>query len=737
MADVFGTIGNDQVELNNAATEATLRQLLQTTIAMAKGNKDEINKIAQRAGLDPQAVAAANQGLSRSARSGIALGEALAANKEQLKELGQRFVAGTAEASNVFDALKLLPGPLGVLAGGIAMVARYQEENLKTYQQISSIGANFGGSLTQMRQAATNTYMTLEQFGAVVSRNGDAMSKLGGGVNQGVQSFAQLSKTLLSSSAGRELLALGFTTEQVNEGMLNYISMTGGRTRAELATADGVKKVAAASAEYLEQLNALADLTGESREKQQQELAEASKNAAFQSYLQGLDEDSRKKAMAGMANALAVGGKGAVDAFQSKLMGVAPDKAGQLFIATASKTAEVIDKSATAVADKNKKVSDMNAYVAEGFRAAQGDMSKFSRETLFKIIQQGGPLADTFQRMGITANKAATMTDEDIKKALEKANLEKTEAERMTEANASLKEFTQGITGIIGPIVSLLTPAITFVAQIFGKIGNVLGSIENPILKTVASIGILGGAIAALILMKKKEAAASLIPGTGGAAGGGGALAGIGRGAGGALTGIAGGLASLANPATLIGLAAVTLAVMGLAKAFEIASPGFEKLADGMVKLKDADPLKLLGLIPVLGGLAAVFLPFSITGGLAALSINTLAEGLAKMSTVDADKLERVAAAMEKVNAATPSVGTSLRAGFAGIVQKITGGAAETPPATPTIAGTGSGSDILSSEIKQLNTVSAEMLKFIKETADYSRRNYEATKQLSGNLFPV
>jgi hypothetical protein len=65
------------------------------------------------------------------------------------------------------------------------------------------------------------------------------------------------------------------------------------------------------------------------------------------------------------------------------------------------------------------------------------------------------------------------------------------------------------------------------------------------------------------------------------ASGGMAASAGGGMGAG--LKGLAGGLSAMASPMARVGLAAVTLAIMGIAKAFEIASPGFESFGT-MVK---------------------------------------------------------------------------------------------------------------------------------------------------------
>lgn len=58
----------------------------------------------------------------------------------------------------------------------------------------------------------------------------------------------------------------------------------------------------------------------------------------------------------------------------------------------------------------------------------------------------------------------------------------------------------------------------------------------------------------------------------------GGALKAIGKGLGGFLKGLSGGLASLANPAALIGLAAITLAFIGLAAAMRIMAPALEPL---------------------------------------------------------------------------------------------------------------------------------------------------------------
>ena len=186
----------------------------------------------------------------------------------------------------------------------------------------------------------------------------------------------------------------------------------------------------------------------------------------------------------------------------------------------------------------------------------------------------------------------------------------------------------------------------------------------------------------------------------------GGGLAGLGRGAGAGiqalLFGLARGLAALANPATLIGLGAVTLAVMGIGKALEMAAPGIEAfgnaaekiisgIAEGVVaivnsitdaieRLASIDGMNLIqvgaGLLAVSAGMAtfgaanAVAGVGNLVGGLlskvsgqkspvdqiialgesganiekAGIGVEKLGNGLKAFSSIDADKIKAIAA---------------------------------------------------------------------------------------------
>jgi hypothetical protein len=794
--NVTGSIGNEEVVLNNAATESTLAALLRT----AQGDSAVLKALAAKAGVDAAAIAAvesASQGAAEGledvsgasvlADNGLqALNRRIAISDKIFGELNEAFnkaINGSLQSSDVFSSLSKIPGPAGIVASGLMRVAQFQEENMKMYQQISSVGANFGGSLTQMRLAAAGTSMDLQQFGAMITKNSETLAMLGGGVDAGTKNFARLSKELMSSDAGRYLQSLGMTTEQVNQGMLSYISMTGGRSTQEL---NNTKNLTNSAAEYMTQLDGLARLTGKSKEAQQAELDAASKNAAFQAQLQGMSEEQRAKAVAGMANALALGGKGAVDAFQSKLMGIAPDKAGQMFIATAGEMANVIDKSAGMVTDGSKNVKDMSGTMKEGMRAAQADMGKYSKETLFAIIRAGGPLADSLQQMGITANRANQLTDKEIETALKKVELDKSEAEAMAAANKGLKDLGAALIGIISPVVSLLTP-------VFGLLGKVLSSFASSIDKLpetgkmiVSVLATIGAGYLAYSLMQKKKLAEEIATGTakrivggagapsGGGAGALGELGKVGGGIGPVLEGLAAGLKSFANPLVLagaVGLAAalgiiITGVGAGIAAASYLIGKSLPTMAEGLDSFSKINGSNLVDVSKGIGALGLAMTAFgagsavgavgagisSLVGGVSKLfggndvmgqitksvqqftpvlpqltalgpAIQSYASGLASFGTainsINITKAEQVRALLAKPMPAAPIAAS---------------GAALTASAAALNATSGSGEN-KASDVDALNKTMMEVLKYIKDTAENTKRTHEATRSLNGNMF--
>lgn len=761
MATVTGSMGGQPIDLDNAATETTLRALLQATIAAGLKNTEALKNMLGKAGLN---VDAANAGLAdvgtastRTKAQVDALAETARSTKNiftSVNEVSSKLMSGTAEASDVLGAFaKNIPGFAGAVFEGLAKIATLQEENMRAYQQITKVGVNFAGSLTDMRTAAAASYLTLGEFTTLMKTNSKVFAMMGGSVDDGAQAFARLSSTLIRSPIGDNLLALGLTTEQVNQGMASYMSMTGGRQKLDAA---GSAALLASSAAYMENLDGLSRITGESKDSQQAALDTASKNAAWQTQMQSMSESDRVKAAKGMADALAIGGKGAVDAFQSKIMGIAPDKAGAMFIATQGKVADVIDKSANMVLDSTKNIGDMGGTMKEGMLASREEYSKYSKESLYAIIRQGGPAAEALQSLGINANRINNMDDVAINNMMKKAELDGTQAKEMAQLNKAFKE--------IGELLwTALSPIITVVTQGLGYLGGWLSEMIKPVTAlikefpkissgialAVVAIGTFAAALIAKSVVSAGTGALGALSGAGAAgkaAGGGigGAIGGVGRGAGAGMQGLAGGLRAFANPQVLLGatIFAASIAIIGagIAGAAWLLGKTLPTLAEGLTSLGEIDGLGLLTTAAGVGGLGLAlmaFAPFAVFGIPASFALNMLADGVIKLNSVDPARLERVAAAMQKVKDATPSIGQSISAGISGLVSKVTGSSeAPSAPGGETTTGSSAADSInMSTELQRLNTISTEMLRVMKEAADSMKRNVDATKALNRNLY--
>jgi hypothetical protein len=135
MADkVTGVIGNEQVELNNAATEATLLKLIQAVQASG-GSKaaSAAANLAGSAGVNANAVNQANSSLS-------ALGIKTTPVTQGFSTLFTQVAGGIPSISGVMAGFTGLTGPLGIAITLFSMLSEFQEKNLETYK-------NFLGSL--------------------------------------------------------------------------------------------------------------------------------------------------------------------------------------------------------------------------------------------------------------------------------------------------------------------------------------------------------------------------------------------------------------------------------------------------------------------------------------------------------------------------------------------------------------------------------------------------------------
>jgi len=818
---VTGQIGSENVLLNNAASEATLLKLLEAVKANG-GSVSGAAGIAGAAGVDPATIAAATAAVEEDTAAIQREREARDRAREQILQSAQatqnRFnllnqsilslMNGTQTSSALLAGIgQQFSGTVGILISGMSRLMAFQEENFAIYQKLSASGINFSGSLTQMRMAAANSYLTLEEFSKVMKDNGEAFAKMGGTADEGARAFSAVGKELIQSPVGKELMALGYTTADVNSGLANYIAMTGGRNAQEMKD---TKALSAAAGNYLNELDELAQITGKSREQQEQALKEASANQAYQAYLLTLDEKGREKAQIAMAEAMAKGGKGATEALQSRLLGLPPiTKAAQEFEAVAPKMAAANRKMADAVGDASKGVADVKRAGGE-LGLAANQTKKDLGDTGKALIMQGGSFSGTMGAIFGTANRNAQQgieTMEDVEKQ-RAAIEEKRKAREESEAN-DMSEAMRGFKELGAELWNVFSPLLTAVSKVASWMGSLAGFLAEGLKKfnlffeqfgTAGTVvkGIVVALVAWLAAQRMANAAAILRSGAGAVGGAAGAvLGGAGRlmggggaptppmgplgGAGGAAGGAGGGgfvgfikalgrgLASLAPIAVpmLIGAGAVAgvIALLGAGIAAAIALIGLSLpvFAKGLTEIANIDGVNLIAVAAGIGALGIAMVAFtagSVVAGLGAIgakitnffsgggpiaaikdsitelspllpqlaqigpALNSYSNGIVAfgkaVNTVDIAKAERLKEVMkgpgvlEGIGSAIKDVG----AATARLVSSNTGGQEKS-----------------SLELTTLNTTMKEILKYMKDTADNTKRNIDATKGLNGNLF--
>ncbi len=493
MAEVTGRIGENDVELDNAATEATLKAILLSMAGSTK-NMNRLLKLAEKAGMDPRAIKDAEEAMRRLAENSkqASLGSALlskslgalgktatilggivgdlAAGAFQtvgnLTSLAGTLVDGQGAVSDVVGAFRDLPLGIGLVAGAFQKLMQMQEAELDTYRQLTKTGVNFGGALTDIRNTALGLGLTLEQFSTVIATNSQALASMGAGTNEGAKNFVRLAKDLRNSNIGAELRALGLTAEETANGLANYIKMTGGRTADEMRNTKGLSE---AAGQYIKQLDMLATITGKSREEQEKALLEAQQNAAFEAYMQTLDEDGRKKAMAGLAQALAVGGKGAVQSLQAKLMGL-PDitEASQTFRGTMQNASKGVDQIAAAITNSGSSIDDVNKAGAAAMTGSFKDLKTFGTTLVGAMSMMGGPQAEAIMTAQGNYNRAlkqgaTTQAEYEalMKKVQDEQKRRESQAAKAAEAEKALRDLTQQVFSALLPLIKTLTEYVT------------------------------------------------------------------------------------------------------------------------------------------------------------------------------------------------------------------------------------------------------------------------------------
>ena len=498
MAGVFIDIpGIGNIEAKNAATEATLKEILKA-LKGAKGGGGggsggssgggggggaaggagaaSSGALAKGGSLLGKTFGALNRmvGGATGAMAKTAVGGVLVAKK--FVELGEQSTQLISEMSNVGDsltaaasALRNIPVVGGILSSVFGAVAAAVEKSTGAYQAAASAGASFTGSVGSFSRAASEAGMTMENFGALIKANGEGMLGLGTTVEEGAKRFSQVSKALRAT--GSDLYALGYSTQEINEGLASYSKnlrmqgLQGTKTNAELAA--GAKS-------YLKEMDALAKITGEDRKAKEAERERLLKDAQFQASMSDLNDKVRDsflntvqqlpQGVQNFAKDILATGTATTEENQ-KLMAMMPHSAAML----QTFNAKMQRGEAITMEERNRL---NNLMAKEGPQALKG--IKYAGAASGELAGLVNGLADT-QKMQTDAVKQATAEQ---KKAAEQTDGQN---KAMEEAKQRLAAFSNSFTMFLAQSGLLDT-----MMKVFQGLATVIQTVVVPVFQVFA-----------------------------------------------------------------------------------------------------------------------------------------------------------------------------------------------------------------------------------------------------------
>ena len=488
MAGVFIDIpGIGNVEAKNAASEATLKAILAAMQGVQKntGGSGAGGGGAGGGGAGGGALGLASAALSKSFKGvGFMAGMAVSGIgklKDGAIQAAGAYVQFSNTVTGAVESLSRLDGSatgaaqmfnsIPIFGKLFSAVAGAADDVTKSFVAVSQTGATFGGSISNFATAASQAGMTMAEFGAMIQKNGDAMTAFGTTTEGGAANFARVSKQLRSTSS--ELYALGFSTQDINQGLASYGALMkaqgfqGKKSNAELA--QGAKS-------YLKELDLLAKVTGQSRQEAEQRMAAMARDAQFQASMAGLGEGVRNSFLA-----VTTGLPKGLDEFAKDIMatGTATTEENQ-------KLMSMMPQSAAMLQRMNQKMQRGEAVTLDERNALNNMMKQEGAKNLQNIKYAGAASAElsgTVNRLAATQQ----INSDGLKQATEEQKKAAAETDKM---NKKMQEFQSAIAEVGNKFKMLLANSgiLDYLISAFGKVADLAEKYLVPAFNLVVSV---------------------------------------------------------------------------------------------------------------------------------------------------------------------------------------------------------------------------------------------------------
>ncbi len=428
--------GIGEVEAQNAASEQTLREILRalggrrTTLGPNQGqgqgidpktgkNVEDLGRASEYASGEVTTFA----GRVKSAAAGLGnlITAVFTSTVGAASNLTEELING---GNTLSDFARHLPIPYLTKFTGLI------DNQTELFRELSSSGATFGNNMFEVIRVAGNAAIPLQDFAQLVASNAEQLRLFGPSVASGAQQFATLSKQFRQGAAGQRLMQIGFTTQELNENLINFNEILFLSGRAQKMTS---AELVAGTAEYSMELDKIAKLTGKSRKALEDESKQRNRDLRVQLAISQLGpkfELALKQASAGS------------ERFQAALVDVSDGLAQDPLTRILSVQSEAFKRDA-------QNIQNMDADTRNNFfKAVEQDIRKvfadMPRSQVDALIRQGGPMGELAGLAGEMAH--LRMTTEGAASQVDK---EQAARDKATESFTTLAETINDLRGTI------------------------------------------------------------------------------------------------------------------------------------------------------------------------------------------------------------------------------------------------------------------------------------------------
>ena len=264
-----------QSTISNMATEATLKELLKAIGGQGSNDPNSLASLKNPFVSLKQKAKSLENGIKSTFRPFTGF----------VSMMGKGEVRMSAFGAHLNDSLiKKLP-LVGGLFGGVTSTVVAGVSILETWntesKKLAPAGATFGNSLLEFAETSAKTRLSMDELNSVVGSNIEKFSALGPNINQGIRNFTKFSDAFFTpgNKANEELLRMGYTFKDVNEGMVDFLYYT---RRTSKNTIDVNVDTQKGFMSYMRNLDMLTKMFGMSKDQVNQASAKILKDSIYQ-----------------------------------------------------------------------------------------------------------------------------------------------------------------------------------------------------------------------------------------------------------------------------------------------------------------------------------------------------------------------------------------------------------------------------------------------------------------------